>query len=113
MRAFGLEDQACLLGPSGAQHQTFTPFAEEDIKRKQLKKAGEEYFASVLEKAAKVSTLSSSIAKTSRPLSSSDQTAQAGAAPCCKRNLPLPNAPRLDDAHLWFDPGPRLAPLQP
>ena len=46
-----------MLGFSGAQHETGIPVAEEDIKRKQLKKAGEEYFASVLEKAAKVSTL--------------------------------------------------------
>ena len=43
------------------------PFAEEDAKRKQLKKAGEDYFASVLEKAGKVSSLPRSIALTPRP----------------------------------------------
>ena len=72
VRGIGFGDQACLLAPPGTQHQTCITYAEEDVKRKQLKKAGEEYFASVLEKAAKVSTLSSFITMMQRLLTSSD-----------------------------------------
>ena len=102
-------DQACLLGPSGIQHQTCIPFAEEDIKKKQLKKAGEEYFASVLEKAAKVTSSvelhvndasASSLPVTTRP----QQGPRRVASPDCDcRTLTWPRAvPARHAAHIWL-----------